>query len=135
MSMKSVIGLYVLFVVGSHCVMSAKVVGGACSTDTDCSDVQNSLCDSSSKTCKCLSDYIAVEENAKCFPVANTLSAGCEYNEQCTQKLGTAECKDYQCHCAPEAVLNADGKGCSSSAVQNVVSVASLVVLYLLKFL
>ncbi|XP_069686689.1 prion-like-(Q/N-rich) domain-bearing protein 25 [Periplaneta americana] len=112
------------------------IIGGDCTTDTDCADVENAFCDNRSRarfSCKCKEGYVGVANSTKCFKAADTLSAGCEYNEQCTQKLGKAECKNFQCQCTAGAKAKDDKTGCSS-AVQNVVSVTSLVVLCLFKF-
>jgi hypothetical protein len=38
--------------------------------------------------------------------VATDIGSECEYDEQCSQKLGHAVCTNYQCRCAEGASLN-----------------------------
>lgn len=73
-------------------------LGQSCSSDGDCSNVNNSKC-SDSKKCICLDGYLA-NGNDSCIEIAQGIDSACLINAQCTKALGDHSlCKNYVCEC------------------------------------
>jgi len=91
---------------GNRCV-----IGGDCGQDSDCRDLANSYCDTppeDRQQCECATGFVPVADNTKCLPIASDIGSGCEYDEQCSYKLGNAVCTNYRCECAAGSSLNVD---------------------------
>ncbi|XP_053383667.1 stabilin-2-like [Mercenaria mercenaria] len=73
-----------------------KVVGSTCGSDTDCSGVSNTMCDT---TCKCKGGYKTATDTETCAKILGQScqdTAGCssdDANSVC--KADTCQCKDY----------------------------------------
>lgn len=110
------------------------VIGGDCTADSDCADLGNSMCNLLMRdraNCACTDGFIPVGNNTWCFPVVHELGTGCEYDEQCSYKLGQAVCIRHQCQCAVGASLTKD-KTCSA-AVSSVISLSCFLLIWLVK--
>lgn len=51
--------------------------------------------------------------------VVHEIGTGCDYNEQCSSKLGKAECRNNQCQCAEGATLNKEDNTCGKFHVSS----------------
>lgn len=116
---------------GNRCV-----IGGDCTDDAGCKDLGNSFCNTQKRDryyCACVEGYLPVGNNTKCLPVVHELGTGCEYDEQCSKKLGQAVCIQNQCQCAEGASLTED-KTCSA-AVSSVISLSCFLLMWLVKII
>ncbi|KDR06585.1 hypothetical protein L798_03559 [Zootermopsis nevadensis] len=74
-------------------------IGGDCTNDDDCSNVEYSFCDGS--RCGCVNTTIPNAGNTKCLAVATAHGGECEEDVQCHEALGQegSSCLDGICAC------------------------------------
>lgn len=112
------------------------VIGGDCITDADCIDLAESFCDTRQRDrakCVCKEGHTPVGNNTKCLPIALQIGSGCEFDEQCSSKLGKAVCTNNQCRCAAGTSLKADNT--CGAAVTAVLSLSCFVLIWVVKLL
>ncbi|KDR12466.1 hypothetical protein L798_13519 [Zootermopsis nevadensis] len=70
------------------------VIGGDCTSDQDCKDLENSLCNIMLRDrakCTCRDSFVAAANTTLCLPLVHEIGTGCDYSEQCSPNLGKVE--------------------------------------------
>jgi len=112
------------------------VIGGDCTNDDDCRNLTNSRCDVRPRDrhqCECLPDHIPLQNNTRCLPIAPTIGSGCEFDEQCSRRLGTAVCTNNQCRCADGTRLT--NNNTCGAAIRVALSLSCFVLVWVVKLL
>jgi len=116
---------------GARCV-----IGGDCTTNDECQDLENSLCDTRPRDrpqCACAPGFIPVANNTRCLPNVITIGGGCQFDEQCSRDLGTVGCINNQCGCVEGTSLKNDNT--CGAAVKIVLSLSCFVLIWMVKLL